>query len=80
MLRHISDAMVEDSRLLIVEQILSNPPSATGSAADIFMATIGGKERTIENFTEIAEKAGLKIKQVFSNPGTDAGLIECVKV
>ncbi len=56
-LQQISDAMAQDSRLLIVEQILSDPPSALGAAADMFMATIGGKERTLQNFHEIANAA-----------------------
>jgi hypothetical protein len=78
-LRRISAAMATDSRLLIVEQVMSNPPSAFAAAVDIGMLIIGGKERTIECFKDIAERAGLKILQVYRNQGVDAALIECVK-
>lgn len=79
MLQRISDAMATDSRLLIVEQVLSNPPSAFAAATDIAMLVIGGKERTIDGFNNIAARAGLKILQVHRNQGTDAALMECVK-
>ncbi|KAK3358090.1 O-methyltransferase-domain-containing protein [Lasiosphaeria hispida] len=79
MLQRISDAMAADSKLLIVEQILSNPPSAFATAADIAMLVIGGKERTIAGFKDIVGRAGLKILQVYRNKGTDATLIECAK-
>ena len=79
MLQRISDAMATDSRLLIVEQVLSNPPSAFAAAVDISMLAIGGKERTIDGFKDITGRAGLKILQVYRNQGTDATLIECAK-
>ncbi|KAK0609394.1 O-methyltransferase-domain-containing protein [Immersiella caudata] len=79
LLRHISDAMATDSRLLIVEQVLSKPPSAFATAVDISMLAIGGKERTLEGFKDITGQAGLKILQVYWNQGTDVALIECVK-
>ncbi len=78
-LRQISNAMAADSRLLIVEQIMENPPDALAAAADLSMSTIGGKERTFDNFEKIVGEVGLKINQVFKNPGTGAALIECVK-
>ena len=79
MLRHIADAMASDSRLLIVEQVMNNPPSPMSAAADLIMATIGGKERTLDNFERIVAEAGLQIQGVFGNPGTDASLVECRK-
>ncbi len=78
-LRQIAGAMAADSKLLIVEQIIGNPPAPFAAAADIFMATIGGKERTAEAFGRIASAAGLKIEKVWPNAGTDVAVIECVK-
>ncbi|KAK3938737.1 O-methyltransferase-domain-containing protein [Diplogelasinospora grovesii] len=78
-LQSISDAMVADSRLLILEQVMSNPPSVTAAATDIFMAGIGGKERTLDGFRDIAGRAGLKILGLHGNPGTDAAVVECAK-
>ncbi|KAK3382753.1 S-adenosyl-L-methionine-dependent methyltransferase [Lasiosphaeria ovina] len=78
-LKKIADAMAPDSRLLIVEQVMTNPPNHYSSGFDIFMATIGGKERTYDIFEDIAARAGLKILSLSRNPGNDVGTVECVK-
>ena len=80
MLQRISDAMAADSRLLIVEQILSSPPSKLAAATDLIMATLGGKERTLESFKTITARAGLDIKALFSSEGSDVAVIECVRI
>lgn len=79
-LQHIQRAMAEDSRLLIVEQILPSQPSAGASATDIFMMTLGGKERTLEGFRSITSDAGLEIVKVHGPEGSDLALIECKKI
>jgi hypothetical protein len=71
-LRHISAAMAADSKLLIVETLLSNPPSALQASMDIMMLAIGGKERNLEGFKAICGQAGLKITKVVENPGSNA--------
>jgi hypothetical protein len=71
--------MAEDSRLLIVEQILTNPPSLSGSAVDIYMMLISGTERTAEGFQSLVERAGLKVLKVWEDDSSDYGLIECSK-
>ncbi|KND92354.1 Demethylsterigmatocystin 6-O-methyltransferase [Tolypocladium ophioglossoides CBS 100239] len=68
-LEQIRKAMAEDSRLLIVEQVLGNPPSPLAAAADVYMSTLGGKERTLEGFEAIASLAGLRIAKVAPNSG-----------
>ncbi|PNY29510.1 Demethylsterigmatocystin 6-O-methyltransferase [Tolypocladium capitatum] len=73
----IRKAMAEDSRLLIVEQVLGHPPSPFAFANDIYMATIGGKERTLEGFRAITSRAGLKITKVHPTPGSEVAVIEC---
>ena len=78
-LLQIQKAMAADSRLLIVELILENPPTASGSATDIIMATIGGKERTLEGFRSIASEAGLRINKVYRGKPEDIAIIECTK-
>lgn len=78
-LRQMSNAMAADSRLLIVEQVLHDPPSAMGVAADIMMAMIGGKERTLDGFKAIASRAGLDIAEVHRSPGSDWAVVECQK-
>ncbi|UNI21335.1 hypothetical protein JDV02_007334 [Purpureocillium takamizusanense] len=78
-LQRLRDAMVEDSRVLIVEQVLSDPPLPLAAATDVYMATIGGKERTLQDFHEIAARAGLAIVTAHPAPGSDVAVIECRK-
>ena len=78
-LRVIRDAMADDSRLLVVEQILDNPPKPLQAAIDIYMATISGKERSEQGFRKIAEAAGLKLVKVWKAQGADAGVVELAK-
>lgn len=78
-LQQISAAMAPDSRLLIVEQVMGTPPSPFAAMADFLMATIGGKERSLETFRAITSKARLMIEAVHRSPGSDVAVIECVK-
>ncbi|KAL8392422.1 hypothetical protein RB595_002568 [Gaeumannomyces hyphopodioides] len=78
-LRVIADAMAPDSRLVIIEQIISNPPIAMAAAIDLVMMNLGGKERTVEGFGELASKAGLKISNVDLTEGFGLSAVECVK-
>lgn len=79
-LRHLAAAMAADSKLLIVDHVMNDPPSPQAASSDLFMACLGGKERTLRNFEEITAKTGLKIVGVHRNEGTDAAVVECVKV
>lgn len=78
-LQQISGAMAADSRLLIVETLLSDSPSALQAAMDLMMMTISGKERTRDNFAAITSKAGLEITTVSQIPGGSA-VIECALI
>lgn len=80
MLKQIQEAMAPDSRLLIVEEILSNPPTAFGSAQDILMAALGGKERTIEDWRALTGRAGLSLKATYRTEGSGVAVIECARV
>jgi hypothetical protein len=79
-LEQISKAMAADSRLLIVEELLGSPPNPMAAAADIIMASIGGKERTLKNFEEVAEGAGLKIVEAHRTKDSTIAVIELMKV
>jgi hypothetical protein len=76
-LKQQQQAMADDSRVLIVEEILAEPPLAVAATADIIMATGGGKERTENGFHHIANKAGLEIVKFHRSEGTDVAVIEC---
>ncbi|KAF7552917.1 hypothetical protein G7Z17_g3958 [Cylindrodendrum hubeiense] len=78
-LEQLQKAMAKDSRVLIVENVLGDPPSALSVANDIIMATIGGKERSLETFKDITGRAGLQIVKLHRSVGSDFAVIECQK-
>ena len=52
-----------DARILIVETILSDPPSADEASFDLFMLTlVGGRQRSLDDFGRLAEQVGLEIR------------------
>ncbi|KAH8840348.1 hypothetical protein MCOR02_006374 [Pyricularia oryzae] len=80
-LRIIVDAMADDSRLLILEQVLSNPPKLFGAVMDISMMVVGGKERNKEQWADLAARSGLRILKIHQeNEDALMSAIECVKV
>lgn len=80
-LRILADAMHDDSRLLIVEEIKGNPPDAPAAATDMAMISIAGKARTLDDWECMTAEAGLKINSVGDGVGSWGELtaIECVK-
>ncbi|KAF5485197.1 Methyltransferase fsa4 [Colletotrichum siamense] len=81
MLRLIADAMAADSRLLIQEDVMGNPPHYTSTMLDFMMLTFGGKQRTLECWTDVLGRAGLEIRSVAKGQGPwrHLAVIECVK-
>jgi hypothetical protein len=50
-------------RILLVEGLLSDPPTADEASFDLFMlAGTGGRQRTLEDFRRLAESAGLALR------------------
>ncbi|KIW62740.1 hypothetical protein, variant [Phialophora macrospora] len=78
-LSHLADAMAPDSRILITEQIMPNPPTALNAWTDLCMMNLGGKERTEKMFDALTASAGLKMVGVHKSLATDVAVIECVK-
>ncbi|KAF4825812.1 Methyltransferase fsa4 [Colletotrichum siamense] len=81
-LTHLCAALPRDeprARVLIMEQVVSDPPSVRSAAADMIMLNIGGKERTEEGFEKIAKASGLKIVRIHRKEGTEIGVVECAK-
>ncbi|OQV07915.1 hypothetical protein CLAIMM_12269 [Cladophialophora immunda] len=79
-LSHLADAMAPDSRVLITEQVIPNPPTALNAWTDLCMMNLGGKERTEKMFDDLTASAGLKMVGVHKSLATDVAVIECVKV
>lgn len=80
-LKHIANAMTEDSRLLIQEDIADNPPHYKTAMVDMMMLNFGGKSRTLECWEAVVAEAGLQISSISrgQGPWRALGVIECVK-
>lgn len=79
-LRVVRDAMAEDSRLLIAEQMLADPPKPQATAIDLIMLNIGGKERTRAMFDSVIAAAGLEVVGYHAIPGSEHGVLECKRM
>jgi hypothetical protein len=78
-LQQIADAAAPDSRILICELILDNPPMQAAAQTDLVVMNMSGKERTVKMFAELTEKVGLKIVKVHRHKNALVGVVECVK-
>lgn len=81
MLRIIVNAMAEDSRLLIQEDVLDNPPHQWAAYLDFMMLGLGGKQRTLQNWEQLLGSVGLRIASVTrgQGPWKSLSVIEAVK-
>lgn len=78
-LRHLANAMTPDSRVLLCDQVMANPPSGLSAQTDLCMMNLGGKERTKKNWEYLVDMSGLKLLNIHMTPGTDVAIIECGK-
>lgn len=78
-LGHLASAMSSDSRVLICEQIMSNPPSQLSAQTDVCMMGLGAKERTEKMFEKLVPASNLKLVKIWKATGTDVAIIECAK-
>ncbi|ROV90356.1 hypothetical protein VMCG_09732 [Cytospora schulzeri] len=81
MLRILADAMTQDSKILVQEDILDNPPNQMAAFMDFMMIGFGGKQRTLENWSRLFESVGLHISSVSTGngPWKTLAVIEVVK-
>ncbi len=76
-LQQTAKAMAADSRLLIVDVLVDDPPTPRQTTFDMMMLITSGKERTLADFQRIAGKAGLRITHV-SPYAKLVAVIECM--
>jgi hypothetical protein len=58
-----AEASRHDARVLIVEAILPERPSADEASFDLFMFTlVGGRQRSLDDFARLAKSVGLEIR------------------
>lgn len=79
-LKQLADAAAPDSKILICELVIDNPPSPLVAQTDVTVLNMSGKERSIKMFEQITSKAGLKIVKVHRHASTPVGVVECIKV
>lgn len=73
--------MAPDSKILLEEDIMENPPGQMAAMLDIMMLGFGGKQRTLETWMDIISAAGLEVLSISrgSGPWRSLSVIECVK-
>jgi len=81
MLKQVVGALAEDSKVLLQEDVMDNPPSHSAAMLDLMMLGFGGKQRTIEMWEAVVGEAGLKIDKVVrgTGPWKSLSVIECTK-
>jgi hypothetical protein len=61
-LRRCAEAGRDDARILIVESLISERPSADEAGFDLFMFTLGGgRQRSLDDFRRLAKSVALEI-------------------
>ncbi|KAK3321754.1 O-methyltransferase [Apodospora peruviana] len=80
-LRNIADAMAPDSRVLLQEDIMENPPNHMATMLDFMMMGFGGKQRTLQTWEGMLAGAGLQISSISKGKGPwrSLAVLECVK-
>jgi hypothetical protein len=81
MLRKIAESMADDSKLLIEEDVLDNPPNHMAAMLDLLMLGFGGKQRNLETWEKVIAAAGLRITGISKGKGPwkSLSVIECAK-
>jgi hypothetical protein len=63
-LERCAEAAGEAGRILLLEGLLAEPPTAAEASFDLFMLTLtGGRERTLDEFRRLAGAAGLELRR-----------------
>ncbi|KAB5516967.1 O-methyltransferase [Coniochaeta sp. 2T2.1] len=80
-LRKVAEAMAPDSRLLLQEDVMENPPNHMAAMLDFMMIGFGGKQRTMRDWEGLVGEAGLRISGTSKGKGPwrSLAVIECVK-
>lgn len=79
-LERLREAMGEHSRILIMDQILDDPPNRVSAATDFTMMNIGAGERDAKRWFELVEKiGGLEVVKIWPNPVSPMGVVEVKK-
>lgn len=78
-LGHVRDAMADDSKVLVCDTVLPSKvqgPDGFSYWNDVIMFSIGGKERTEEDWRALLDHAGLVVEKVWRSSVRNMGVIE----
>ncbi|KAI1768618.1 S-adenosyl-L-methionine-dependent methyltransferase [Hypoxylon sp. FL1150] len=78
-LKNVADAMEKGySKLLIHESMVDNvnPPSRVTTSDIIMLTCVAAAERTVKEWYEVIESAGLKVVKIWKRPAAVEGVIE----
>ncbi|KAI1142949.1 S-adenosyl-L-methionine-dependent methyltransferase [Hypoxylon sp. FL0543] len=81
-LKILADSLPDDeprARVLINDQIMTEPPHRFVAAMDMVMLTFASKERSEEQFKDLANRAGLTVVKVHRPENSTMGVVECKK-
>lgn len=77
-LQHLHEAMGAESRILIHESVMTNPPRTKTSVNELAMLNLGGKERTEEDWKALLDSVGLAIVGIWrKEKAADVAVMEC---
>jgi hypothetical protein len=75
-LRRCVDAGCKDARILLVEEVISDQPTAGEASFDLFMFALGGgRQRTLDEFRVLGESIGLIVRSSLAL-GSGSSLVE----
>lgn len=76
-LRNVARGLTrDDARILVAEQVSTEPPAQYAAFKDFTMLAIGGKDRTLAGFERVAREAGLEVERVWWDRGTPHAVLE----
>ncbi|KAL7628832.1 hypothetical protein AAE478_000347 [Parahypoxylon ruwenzoriense] len=81
-LKILADSLPDDeprARILINEQIMTDPPHRWVAALDIMVMTWSSLQRSEQQFEKLANLAGLDVVKVHKAEGSGMGVVECKK-
>ncbi len=71
--------MAPDSRLLVSDQVLVNPPPMSAAVFNLSIMNMAGTERTRDGFDALLASAGLRILDAWPDKNSHDVILECVK-
>lgn len=69
--------MAPESRILLMDHVMQSSPHPIGTTSDLIMMNVGGKERSVQEWHALVEKAELQLVKIWQYPYSSAAVVEC---